>query len=47
MKERVDLINVDRNEERYVIPMHKRNFWTNKGMQEPRIVLLQIAGPTL
>ena len=27
----------NRNSERYVIPMHRKNFWTNKWMQEPRI----------
>jgi hypothetical protein len=26
----------DRNRERYVIPVHRNNFWTNKWMQEPR-----------
>jgi hypothetical protein len=36
LEERVDLSKDNRNEERYVIPMHKNNFWTNKWMQEPR-----------
>jgi hypothetical protein len=36
LKERVDLNKFDRNEERYVIPMHRKNFWSNKWMQEPR-----------
>jgi hypothetical protein len=36
LKERVDLSKFNGNEERYVIPMHKKNFWTNKWMQEPR-----------
>jgi hypothetical protein len=26
----------DRNREKYVIPMHKKNFWTNNCMKEPR-----------
>jgi hypothetical protein len=26
----------DRNSEIYVIPMHRKNFWTNKWMQDPR-----------
>jgi hypothetical protein len=26
----------DRNNERYVIPMHRKNVWTNKWMQDPR-----------
>ena len=33
---RFDLNRFDRNSERYVIPMHRNNFWTNKWMQEPR-----------
>jgi hypothetical protein len=36
LEERVDLDKFDRNRERYVIPMHRQNFWTNKRMQEPR-----------
>jgi hypothetical protein len=36
LKERFDLSKVNRNEERYVIPMYRKNFWTNKWMQEPR-----------
>jgi hypothetical protein len=32
LKERVDLIIFNTNEERYVIPMHRKNFWTNKWM---------------
>jgi len=36
LEERVDLSKANRNEERYVIPMHRNNFWTNKWMQEPR-----------
>jgi hypothetical protein len=36
LEERVDLNKSDRNRERYVIPMHIKNFWTNKWMQEPR-----------
>ena len=26
----------DRSSERYVIPMPRKNFWTNKWMQDPR-----------
>jgi hypothetical protein len=26
----------DKNSERYVIPMHRKNVWTNKWMQDPR-----------
>jgi hypothetical protein len=42
MKDRVqleeisDLNKFDRNRERYVILVHRKNFWTNKWMQEPR-----------
>jgi hypothetical protein len=32
LEERVDLSKFNRNEERYVIPMHIKNFWTNKWM---------------
>jgi hypothetical protein len=44
---RFDLNRFDRNSERYVIPMHRKNFWTNKWMQDPRNIFLQIAGPSL
>jgi hypothetical protein len=33
---RFDLNKFDRGSERYVIPMHRKNFWTNKWMQDPR-----------
>jgi hypothetical protein len=33
---RFDLKKFDRDSERYVIPMHINNFWTNKWMQDPR-----------
>jgi hypothetical protein len=33
---RFDLNKFDRNSERYVIPMHRKNFFTNKCMQDPR-----------
>jgi hypothetical protein len=32
----------DKNSERYVIPMHRENVWTNKWMQYPRKDLLQV-----
>jgi hypothetical protein len=38
LEERVDLNIFYRNGERYVIPMHRKNFWTNKWMQEPPVV---------
>jgi hypothetical protein len=31
-----------RTSERYVIPMHRKNCWTNKWMQDPRNIFLQI-----
>jgi hypothetical protein len=32
----------DKNSERCVIPMHRKNFWTNKRMQDPRKNFLQV-----
>jgi hypothetical protein len=34
LKERVDLSKF--NEKRYVIPIHRKSFWTDKWMHEPR-----------
>ena len=31
-----DMSRFDKNSERYVIPMHRKNVWTNKWMQGPR-----------
>jgi hypothetical protein len=36
LEEIIDLSRANINEERYVIPMHTKNFWTNKWIQEPR-----------
>jgi hypothetical protein len=36
LKEMGDLSKFNGNEEIYVIPMHKKSFWTNKWMQESR-----------
>jgi hypothetical protein len=33
---RFDMNRSDRNNESYVIPMHRNNVWTNKWMQDPR-----------
>jgi hypothetical protein len=33
----------DRNNERYVIPTHRKNVWTNKWMQDPRNNFLQVS----
>jgi hypothetical protein len=42
LKERFDLNKFNGNEERYFIPIHRKNFWTNKWMQEPRIVFCRL-----
>ena len=44
----IDEINLDMNRsdkynDRYVIPMHIKNVWTNKWMQDPRKNFLQIS----
>jgi hypothetical protein len=39
---RYDMNRYDRNSERYVIPMHRNNFWTNKWVQAPRNIFLQV-----
>jgi hypothetical protein len=39
---RFDMIRSDINDERYVIPMHRKNVWTNKWMQDPRKFFLQV-----
>jgi hypothetical protein len=36
-----DMNRSDKNNERYVIPMHRKNVWTNKWMQDPRKKLLK------
>jgi hypothetical protein len=36
LEERVDRNKFDKVSERYVIPMHRKKFWTNKWMQDPR-----------
>jgi hypothetical protein len=45
LKSRAQLeeIRFDKNSERYVIPMHRKNFWTNKWMQDPRNKFLQVS----
>ena len=36
LEERIyDMNRSDRTSERYVIPMHRKNCWTNKWMQDP------------
>jgi hypothetical protein len=31
-----DMNRSDKHNDRYVIPMHRKNVWTNKWMQDPR-----------
>jgi hypothetical protein len=40
---RFDMSRSNRNNERYVIPMHRKNVWTNKWMQDPRNSFLQVS----
>jgi hypothetical protein len=42
-EKRFDMSRSDRNNERYVIPMHIKNVWTNKLMQDPRKNFLQVS----
>jgi hypothetical protein len=42
-EQRFDISRYDKNSERYVIPMHRENVWTNKRMQDPRKNLLQVS----
>jgi hypothetical protein len=37
---RFDMNRSDKNNERYVIHMHRKNVWTNEWMQDPRNNLL-------
>jgi hypothetical protein len=39
---RFDINRFDKNSERYVIPMHRKNVWTNEWMQDHRKNLLQV-----
>jgi hypothetical protein len=38
---RFDMNRSDKNNERYVIPMHRNNVWTDEWMQDPRNIFLQ------
>jgi hypothetical protein len=40
---RFDMNRSDRNNERYVIPIHRKNVCTNKWMQDPRKNFLQVS----
>jgi hypothetical protein len=37
---RFDMNISDKNNEKYVIPMHRKNVWTNKWIHDPRKNLL-------
>jgi folate-dependent tRNA-U54 methylase TrmFO/GidA len=38
-----DISRYDKNSERYVIPMHRENFWTKKWIHDPRNNLLHVS----
>jgi hypothetical protein len=40
---RFDMSRYDMNSEKYVIPMHRKDVWTNKYMQDPRKNFLQVS----
>ena len=40
MKEGFFMNRTDKNSERYVIPIHRKNVWTKEWMQDPRNNLL-------
>jgi hypothetical protein len=40
---RFDMSRSDKNSEKYVIPMHRKNVWTNQCMQDPREKYLQVS----
>ena len=40
---RFDMNRSNKNNEIYVIPMHRKNVWTNKWMQDPRKNFLQVS----
>ena len=39
---RFDMSRYDKNSERYVIPMHRKNVWNKKWMQDPRNNFVQV-----
>jgi hypothetical protein len=39
-----DMNRLDKYNDRYVIPMHRKNIWTNKWMQDPpRNIFVQVS----
>jgi hypothetical protein len=41
-KRRFDMSRSDKNSEKYVIPMYRKNVWTNKWMQDPRKIFCRL-----
>ena len=41
-KRKFDMNRSDKHNDKYVIPMHRKNVWTNKWMQDPRKNFLQV-----
>ena len=37
-----DMNRSGKNNDKYVIPMYRKNVWTNKSMQDPRNFFLQV-----
>ena len=42
-EKRFDMSRYDKNSECNVIPMHRKNIWNNKWMQDPRKNFLQVS----
>jgi hypothetical protein len=40
---RFDMSRSDRNNERYLIPLHRKNVWNDKWMHDPRNIFLQVS----
>jgi hypothetical protein len=40
---RFDMNRSNKSSERYAIPMHRKDVWTNKWMQDPRNKCLQVS----
>jgi hypothetical protein len=40
---RFDMSRSNKNSEKYVIPMHRKNVWANKCMHDPRKKCLQVS----
>jgi hypothetical protein len=40
---RFDMSRSNKNSEKYVIPMHRKDIWTNNCMQDSRKIFLQVS----